>query len=73
MKKLVLCLTLAAFASAPALIADDSKTCDQAKGASCCSEKAKATASTGACCSAKKVASKRADATSKGATLLVQR
>ena len=69
MKKLIVCLTLAAFAFIPALQAGDAKTCD-AKS-SCCSEKAK-TASTGACCSGK-VALKKADATSKGATLLVQR
>lgn len=70
MKKLVVSLTLAAFAFIPALQADDAKSCDSAKG-SCCSEKAKA-ASTGACCS-KKVALKKADATSKGAAQLVQR
>ena len=66
MKKLVLCSTLAAFALIPALRADDAKACDQAKSG-CCADKAKATA----CCS--KTAVKKADATAKGATLLVQR
>ena len=68
MKKLVLCSTLAAFALIPALQAGEAKTCDQAKSA-CCSEKTKAA---GDSCCAKKVA-KKTDATSKGATLLVQR
>jgi len=66
MKKLVVCLTLAAFAFIPALQAGDSKTCDQTKSACC--EKAKAA---GDSCCAKKVA--KSDATSKGATLLVRR
>ena len=66
MKKLVLCLALTAFALVPALRADDAKTCDQAKSA-CCGDKAKAAS----CCS--KSIAKKADATSKGATLLVQR
>ena len=68
MKKLAICLTLAAFAFIPALQAGD-KTCDQAKSG-CCADKAKASGDS--CCS-KKVALKKADATSKGATLLVQR
>jgi len=67
MKKLIVCLTLAAFALIPALQAGDAKTCD-AKSA-CCSEKAKA-ASGDSCC-AKKIA--KSDATAKGATLLVRR
>ena len=68
MKKLVVCLTLAAFAFIPALQAGDAKTCDSAKSA-CCAEKAKAA---GDSCCAKKLV-KKVDATAKGATLLVQR
>ena len=67
MKKLIICFTLAAFALIPAVQAGE-KTCD-AKTA-CCANKAKAS---GDSCCAKKVALKKADATSKGATLLVQR
>jgi len=70
MKKLVVCLTLAAFAFIPALQAGDAKTCDSAKSA-CCADKAK-TAGGDSCC-AKKLALKKSDATAKGATLLVQR
>jgi hypothetical protein len=66
MKKLVLCLTLTVFTVIPALRADDAKTCDQAKSG-CCADKAKSAG----CCS--KATVKKADATSKGATLLVQR
>jgi hypothetical protein len=68
MKKLIVCLTLAAFAFIPALQAGDAKTCDGAKTA-CCSEKAK---TEGASCCAKKLAMKKANMV-KGATLLVQR
>ena len=68
MKKLTVCLTLAAFAFIPALQAGDAKTCDGAKSA-CCSEKAKAA---GDSCCAKKVAMKQ-PSNVKGATLLVQR
>jgi hypothetical protein len=68
MKKLIVCLTLAAFALIPASQAGDAKTCDSAKSA-CCSEKAKTAGDT---CCAKKVAMKKAN-TTKGATLLVQR
>ncbi len=67
MKKLIVCLTLAAFAFIPAVQAGGDKTCN-AKS-SCCADQAK-TASGSACC-AKKLA--KADATAKGATLLVQR
>ena len=68
MKKLIVCLTLAAFAFIPAVQAGGNKTCNSAKS-SCCADQAK-TASGSACC-AKKIA--KADATAKGATLLVQR
>lgn len=72
MKKLIVSLTLAAFAFIPALQAGDAKTCDGAKSA-CCADKAK-TASSDGCCLAKKLAMiKKSDPTSKGATLLVQR
>ena len=67
MKKLIICLTLAAFAFIPASQAGE-KTCDGAKSA-CCSDKAKAA---GDSCCAKKVAMKQANMV-KGATLLVQR
>ncbi len=72
MKKVIVSLTLAGFAFIPALQAGDAKTCDSAKSA-CCADKAK-TAAAGSCCAAKKLAMiKKADPTSKGATLLVQR
>jgi hypothetical protein len=69
MKKLTVCLTLAAFALIPALQAGEAKTCDQAKSA-CCADKAK-TAGGDSCCAKKLVA--KPDATAKGATLLVKR
>lgn len=70
MKKLVVCLALSAFAVIPALQADDSSKAPAAtKTAACCTDKA---ASGAACCS-KSTTAKKADATSKGATLLVQR
>jgi hypothetical protein len=68
MKKLALCLTLAAFAFIPALQAGDAKTCDSAKSG-CCADKAK---TAGDACCAKKLA-KKVDVNIKGATLLVQR
>jgi len=70
MKKLTLCLTLAAFAFIPALKADEAKTCDAAKSA-CCADKAKASGET--CCAKRQAMIKKSDATSKGATLLVAR
>jgi len=67
MKKLIACLTLAAFAFTPVLQAGDSKTCDSAKTS--CSEKAKACSSEKAsCCSAGKNLSSSG---TKGATLLM--
>ena len=67
MKKLIACLTLAAFALTPALQAGDGKTCDKAK--TCSAEKAKAcSAEKASCCSSAK---KLSNSDTKGATLLM--
>jgi len=66
MKKVIFCLTIAAFASVASLQAGEGKDCSK-----CCTETKVAKASecskaTSACC-----ASKKADATAKGATKLL--
>ena len=74
MKKLLVCLTVAAFATMVSLQAGEC-----AKEKSACSADAKTSCSsatqTGAksCCAAGKVAKKRVDMSVKGATLLVRR
>jgi len=75
MKKLLVCLTVAAFACVSAVQAGEGKACDQSKAA--CAEVAKAKSScASACataCSGAKVAKKKVDLSVKGATLLVMR
>ena len=73
MKKLLVCLTLAAFATMTSLQAGEQCTKDKTacseQTQSCCG--ASKTASTAKCSASKKVAKKHVDV--KGATLLVQR
>lgn len=71
MKKIILSVTVAAFALMPALQAGEGKACDKDKAA--CADKAKASCTEkAACCpSASKKVVKKQDV--KGATLLVQR
>ena len=64
MKKIIACVTLAAFVAVPALQAGDGASCEKscsAKATSCCAEKS--------ACS--KIASKMAKGELKGATLLL--
>jgi len=69
MKKLIACLTLAAFAFTPVLQAGDGKTCDKTKASACCAEKAKACSSEKAsCCTLGK---RLSSADIKGASLLL--
>ena len=74
MKKIMLSVTVAAFALVPALQADDAKAGNKDKAA--CADKAKAScAEKAACCPSKASASKKVVRKQdvKGATLLVQR
>ena len=73
MKKIILSVTVAAFALVPALQADDAKACNKDKAA--CADKAKAgCAEKAACCAGKTSAARKVAKTDvKGATLLVQR
>lgn len=73
MKKIILSMTVAAFALVPALQAGEGKACNKDKAA--CADKAKAScAAKAACCPTKAGISKKlAKADLKGATLLVQR
>jgi hypothetical protein len=74
MKKLLVCLTVAAFACVSAVQAGEAKSCDKAA----CADQAKAKASecASACataCSGAKVAKKNVRHSVKGATLLVMK
>jgi hypothetical protein len=78
MKKLILTLTIAAFASVSAVQAGDAKTCDTSKTSGSCSASAKHTVSASksscsagqtACCATAKQAKKSTPATAKGAYL----
>lgn len=72
MKKLIVCLALAALALVPAMQAGEAKTCDAAKSA--CADKAKvacAGEAKAACCAKATTAKKHTE--TKGAALLVKR
>ncbi|HXG48404.1 MAG TPA: hypothetical protein VNO52_12320 [Methylomirabilota bacterium] len=68
MKKLILSLTVFAFAAVSSLEAGEGKACEASKA---CAEKAKSECATA--CNGAKVAKKKVDLKAKGAALLVMR
>jgi hypothetical protein len=74
MKKLMLSLTLVAFALAPALQAGEGKESTKNKSACCAEAKSDCASACATACSAKKTTvTKKVDHSLKGATLLVQK
>lgn len=71
MKKLIICLSLAALAFVPTMQAGADKSCDAAKTA--CADKAKTASAEKSACSSKTASAKKGVSSAKGAALLVQK